>query len=122
VPCSASSNATFGGAEDRLKDRIILHRFVELCGGTSTALIIERGVGVEIIGQGAVTIVDGRNMLSNYESIDVRERLELLGVRLHVLPSGHSYRVGLKAQHSRCLPDSLMEAIGLLVEPGPIRE
>ncbi|QTN29593.1 cyanophycinase [Rhodoferax sp. AJA081-3] len=86
-----------------------------------TALIVERGVGIEIIGRGAVTIVDGRNMLSNYESIDAQERLELLGVGLHVLPSGNSYRLTPRGRNSKRFPASLAQAISLLVEPGPIR-
>ncbi len=86
-----------------------------------TALIVERGIGVEVIGKGAVTIVDGRNMQSNYERIETRERLELLGVRLHVLPSGHRYKVAPRDLRKRHIPSSFLEAIGLIVEPGPIR-
>ncbi len=86
-----------------------------------TALLIERGLGVEVIGQGAVTIVDGRNMLSNQDRISERERLELLGVRLHVLPAGHRYSLNPKVLQARPMPAALLEAIALLVEPGPIR-
>lgn len=86
-----------------------------------TALVIERGQGIEVIGQGAVTIVDGRSMLSNHDSIDERERLELLAVRLHVLPAGHRYSLKPKVSQDRAIPAALLEAIGLLVAPGPIR-
>ena len=86
-----------------------------------TALVIERGLGIEVIGRGAVTIVDGRQMLSNHDRIDERERLELLGVRLHVLPSGHRYSLNPKVLKSRAMPTALLEAVRLLVESGPIR-
>ena len=86
-----------------------------------TALVIERGLGIEVIGRGAVTIVDGRSMLSNHDRIDERERLELLGVRLHVLPSGHRYSLNPKALQARAMPTALLEAVRLLVESGPIR-
>ena len=83
-----------------------------------TALVIHRGQGIEVIGQGAVTLVDGRGMSSNHEEIDSRERLELLGVRLHLLPAGHGYSL---QPGSRRLPTQLREALSLLVAPGPIR-
>lgn len=86
-----------------------------------TALVIERGLGIEVIGRGAVTIVDGRNMLSNQDRIEQRERLELLGVSLHILPSGHRYSLNPNVLKVRALPAALLEAIALLVEPGPIR-
>ena len=86
-----------------------------------TALVIERGLGIEVIGRGAVTIGDGRHMLSNNDRIDERERLELLGVRLHVLPSGHRYSLNPKALQARAMPTALLEAVRLLVESGPIR-
>ena len=83
-----------------------------------TALVIQRGQGIEVIGQGAVTLVDGRGMSSNHDEIESRERLELLGVRLHLLPAGHRYSL---VPGSRRLPALLREAVGLLVAPGPIR-
>lgn len=86
-----------------------------------TALVIERDLGIEVIGRGAVTIVDGRHMLSNHDRIDERERLELLGVRLHVLPSGHRYSLNPKVLQARAMPVALLEAVRLLVESGPIR-
>ena len=83
-----------------------------------TALVIERGQGIEVIGQGAVTVVDGRRMVSNHDEVEQGERLELLGVQLHLLPAGHRYRLGAGA---RRLPTALREAVERLVAPGPIR-
>lgn len=85
-----------------------------------TALVIERGQGVEVIGQGAVTLIDGRRMRSNFEDVDTNERLEMLGVSLHVLPAGHRYSVQPE-RGARALPGSLLDAIVTLVAPGPIR-
>jgi cyanophycinase len=56
-----------------------------------TALLIEPGVGLEVIGEGAVTMIDGREMLSNYLDLDEHERLELTNVKLHLLPAGARY-------------------------------
>lgn len=86
-----------------------------------TALVIERGQGVEVIGQGAVTVVDGRRMQSNHQEIDSRQRLELLGVRVHLLPAGHRYGSLPGEPRPRPMPPSLDEAVDLLVAPGPIR-
>lgn len=56
-----------------------------------TALVIERGVGIEVVGEGAVTVVDGRSMITNLAEIKDRATPELIDVRLHLLPSGTRY-------------------------------
>lgn len=56
-----------------------------------TALIIERGVGIEVVGEGAVTVVDGRSMSTNVAEIKDRATPELIDVRLHLLPAGSKY-------------------------------
>lgn len=56
-----------------------------------TALIIERGVGIEVLGEGAVTVVDGRSMSTNVAEIKDRATPELIDVRLHLLPAGSKY-------------------------------
>ena len=86
-----------------------------------TALVIERGRAIEVVGQGAVTVVDGRQMRTNADLIDARERLEMLGVRLHLLPAGYRYSADPEVQQALDLPPSLRDVIGLLVAPGPIR-
>lgn len=87
-----------------------------------TALVIERGQGVEIYGQGAVTLIDGRRMHSNVDDLEAHERLEMLDVRLHVLPAGHRYEVAPKSRYRQeSMPASLRDAIRSLVEPGPLR-
>ena len=86
-----------------------------------TALVIERAHSVEVIGKGAVTLLDARAMTSNFADIEANERLELLGVRLHLLPAGYRYSVIPGERGARRISASLMEAVELLVAPGPIR-
>jgi cyanophycinase len=59
-----------------------------------TALLIEAGQAIEVIGSGAVTVIDGRQMVSNLIDIGKREVPEMLDVRLHLLPAGTRYRAG----------------------------
>lgn len=86
-----------------------------------TALVIERGRSVEVVGQGAVTLVDTRQLRSNFDDIESRERLEMLDVRVHLLPAGRRYSAEAGDHSFRRLPPSLRDAITLLVAPGPIR-
>lgn len=62
-----------------------------------TALIVEPGQGIEVVGDGAVTVVDGREMLSNFLEAGDRDRLELTNVRLHLMPGGSQYFFDAKA-------------------------
>ncbi|MCL1090175.1 cyanophycinase [Shewanella profunda] len=57
----------------------------------NTALIVRPGQSLEVIGDGAVTLIDGREMLSNFTEVKNTETLELADVRLHLLPAGVSY-------------------------------
>lgn len=65
----------------------------------NTALIVEPGLGLEVVGEGSVTILDGREMLSNFVEVERRERLELTNVKLHLLPSGVRYYFDGAADH-----------------------
>lgn len=56
-----------------------------------TALVIEPSGAVEAVGEGAVTFIDGRQMSSNFLSGQQRETLELIDVKLHLLPAGARY-------------------------------
>lgn len=87
-----------------------------------TALVIERGVGIEVIGQGVVTLIDGRRMQSNFNAAASSEHLEMLGVTMHVLPAGNRYGgVFTPSAGDSRLPASLLDAVSVLVAPGPIR-
>jgi cyanophycinase len=84
-----------------------------------TALIIERGVGIEVLGEGAVTIVDGRNMSTNIAEIDNNETPELIDVRLHLLPAGSKYHLPREGEENR-LPDPLLEFLENVTKRNPI--
>jgi cyanophycinase len=75
-----------------------------------TALVIERGVGIEVLGQGAVTIVDGRSMSTNVADIANSETPELIDVRLHLLPAGSQYQLPVEGDgNTRRIPAPLLE-------------
>ena len=57
----------------------------------NTALTVEPGLGLEVIGHGAVTILDGREMLSSFLDAEHHEQLELTNVKLHLMPAGARY-------------------------------
>jgi cyanophycinase len=84
-----------------------------------TALVIERGESIEVIGQGTVTLVDPSRMESNVDELEVLDQIEMLGVQLHLLPAGHRYTVKSVGQGARSAP--LRRAIQRLVAVGPIR-
>jgi cyanophycinase len=90
-----------------------------------TALVITRDQGIEVVGHGNVTLVDGRRMETNARELGPDEQLEMLGLQLHALPCGHRYTALPDGEPLpsgvRRLPQGLHEAIRLLVEPGPIR-
>jgi len=85
-----------------------------------TALVIERGVGIEVIGQGAVTIVDGHTMSTNIAEISDRETPELIDVRLHLLPAGSNYRLPRDGAEARQIPPPLLEFIENVTKRNPL--
>ena len=86
-----------------------------------TALVIERGVGIEVLGEGAVTVVDGRSMTTNLHDIANRETPELIDVRLHLLPSGSKYQLPREGdQEQRRIPQPLLEFLENVTKRNPI--
>jgi len=71
----------------------------------NTALVVERGAGLEVLGEGAVTLIDGRQMRSNFLEVAQRERMELINVKLHLLPGGAHYELAAD------MPGELREAV-----------
>lgn len=53
-----------------------------------TAAVITDGSHLEVIGRGAVTIMDGRDVVSNAHEVTHTKPLMVSGARLHVLPQG----------------------------------
>lgn len=87
-----------------------------------TALVIERGVGIEVLGAGAVTIVDGRTMITNVADIKDRDTPELIDVRLHLLPAGSSYRLPTHAEEpGKGLPPPLLDFLENVTKRNPIQ-
>jgi cyanophycinase len=86
-----------------------------------TALVIERGVGIEVLGEGAVTIVDGRNMSTNIAEISDRETPELIDVRLHLLPAGSKYRLPQDGDGAASrIPQPLLEFLENVTKRNPL--
>lgn len=85
-----------------------------------TALVVERGSALEVIGRGVVTLVDPSQARTNIDSLEPDEQIEMLGLQLHTLPAGHRYAVAA-GTHGRHWPASLRAAVERLVRPGPVR-
>jgi cyanophycinase len=84
-----------------------------------TALIIEPNQSVEVVGKGSVTLVDPRRLRTNHESIDDGDKLEMLGLQLHLLPAGKRYVRPPGKNRKNTTPFG--EALELLTKPGPMR-
>jgi cyanophycinase len=81
----------------------------------NTALVVKRGSGIEVIGDGAVTVLDGRNMISNVIDTENRATPELIDVRLHLLPSGSRYALP-KAEGGECMAEDVEDAPAPLLD------
>jgi cyanophycinase len=92
----------------------------------NTALVVERGVGIEVVGEGSVTLVDGKDVISDIA--DIREGCtpQMLGVRLHLLPAGSCFMLPDApaprriSGDARKAPAVLTEFIHHLVKRNPI--
>lgn len=90
-----------------------------------TALLIDGGRAIEVLGRSSVTLVDGASMQTNMGQAQAQERLEMIGVGLHVLPSGRRYRhpdpdiAGPETQADDSPPD-LRAVVRRLLEAPPI--
>lgn len=84
-----------------------------------TALIIEPNQSVEIVGKGSVTVVDARRLRSNLDAIEEGDKLEMIGLQLHLMPAGKRY---VRPPGKYRKPSSTFgEALELLTKPGPMR-
>lgn len=84
-----------------------------------TALVIEPGRGIEVIGEGAVTVIDGRQMTSNFLEASERDTLQLVNVRLHLLPAGTCFAldapaVPIKGDRWRAVPPPLLDVVAAM--------
>lgn len=93
-----------------------------------TALVVERGVGIEVIGAGSVTVVDGRMMISNVADIPAGGTPQLIDVRLHLLPAGSSFALPEEIDHphqlppgaTRNTPDALTDFVRNVTKRNPV--
>jgi cyanophycinase len=83
-----------------------------------TALVVERGGGIEVLGKGAVTIVDGRHMISNVADTQHRACPQLVDVRLHLLPAGSRFQVSETSDEG--VPGPLLDFLRHLIRRNPI--
>jgi cyanophycinase len=79
----------------------------------NTALVIGPDAGIEVIGEGGVTIVDGRQMHANLSEVAEQGKLQLIDVKLHLLPAGAAHRPGSAA-------GPIQDFLELLTGPDPL--
>ncbi len=74
-----------------------------------------------MVGQGAVTVVDGRTMSTNVAEIANHETPELVDVRLHLLPAGSKYALpGSDGGDARHIPPPLLEFLENITKRNPL--
>lgn len=73
-----------------------------------TAAVIRSGDRLEVVGRGAVTIVDGSHVISNAYAAKRTAPLLVSGATVHVLPAGSRFDLSRRAliQHVETLPDA----------------
>lgn len=84
----------------------------------NTALVIARGRGIEVIGAGAVTLVDGREMRTRLIGEGDQAVFQATDVRLHLLPSGCGF-ISVKPngrQGEADVPPSVSALVRLLAD------
>jgi cyanophycinase len=79
-----------------------------------TAAVIHNNSRLEVIGRGAVTVVDGQNMVSDAFVAKRTAPLLVSGAVLHVLPAGSQFNLATRAllAHQTALPDPEAVAAG----------
>lgn len=83
-----------------------------------TALVVEPQEAIEVIGSGAVTLVDPSSMHTNVGEQEPQNAIEMLGVQLHTLPAGRRYPARASRENAGW-PAGLMGAVQRLVALGP---
>ena len=74
-----------------------------------TALIVHGQSGMEVVGEGTVTVTDCRHATTNIADVKSGEVPEMIGVQLHLLPSGSAF-VADGAERTGNLPDTAKPA------------
>jgi len=73
-----------------------------------TAAVVRQGDQLEVVGRGAVTVVDGTHLISNAYAAKRTAPLLVSGATLHVLPAGSRFDLTRRTlvQHVEPLPDA----------------
>ena len=85
-----------------------------------TALVVERGRGIEVLGEGSVTIIDGRTMDTNMADIAERDTPELIDVRLHLLPAGSRFYLPTDDEPAKPMSPSLRDFLENVTKRNPL--
>ena len=73
-----------------------------------TAAVVRDGDQLEVVGRGAVTVVDGTHLISNAYAAQRTAPLLVSGATIHVLPAGSRFDLSRRTlvQHVEPLPDA----------------
>ncbi|HWJ54460.1 MAG TPA: cyanophycinase [Propionibacteriaceae bacterium] len=72
-----------------------------------TAAVVRNGTQLEVVGRGAVTVVDGQHIVANAHAAKRTAPLQVSGAVLHVLPSGSQFDLATRTltAHQTLAPD-----------------
>lgn len=89
----------------------------------NTALVVRRGHGIEIIGDGAVTLLDGRDMRTTVVDREGQPGVfQASNVRVHLLPAGGGFITaepdGAESQDD--VPDTVRTLVKLIAAPDAV--
>lgn len=87
-----------------------------------TALVIERGTGLSVVGCGTVTILDCRHMVSNVADVGEDDCPEILDVRMHLLPAGSCHELTGDGEKDRELARPIVEFLNNVTKRKPNHE
>jgi len=78
-----------------------------------TAAIVREGHLLEVVGRGAVTIIDGRNVISNAYAAKRTAPLLMSGAVMHVLPEGSRFDLSTRTlvAHVTAAPDEEVQEV-----------
>lgn len=69
-----------------------------------TALVVQRGVGMEVVGQGGANVIDCRAASTNIRQLPDGAKAEMLGVSLSIIPAGTAYELPVPGAPRSALP------------------
>ena len=86
-----------------------------------TALVVSPDRRLEVVGSGAVTVLDGRDMVyTNVNEVSRGEALAITDIRLHLLPTGFRFdlKEGIESRRGAQVPASLRALMETLMTCG----